>query len=440
MTSPEIRASDYNFIHNNIKKILGTGLGSFGYGQTVQSTPVAVGNIATRDQWNDLRSDIINCKIHQTGIFPPVVNLSNVSVIDDTPADPLVNFTLLADEAANFRFNLAPSQSLVTTRGSKTRSTAWDVALVLEIQAAFANADQARYFFNAGGKLGIEGFRSGGSSTDQNRSWTASLESAGVQYFSADPFKGVNFYTLTNVYQTYYEKRADAAYQNNRIRLQAKCNVADNSLGGATLVDLRVLYLDNYVDDDPFPFPPPDEVNGNLRIDITEVRASGVLYPSEVSDGGPTGNFTIASPTFVIGEITSTATPPASDPPPPDPLAVDATSLSVDITPTGTSTGNTIRKTAIEKTQLITEFTITRLSGTGSVIFEVIDYDLALTIKINSVQTTASSFTLDEVTTSATVELQADPTNASVGSKTIRVRTRTVIDTDLATINFDVID
>lgn len=439
MTSPEIKAADYNFIHNNVSKILGPGIGSFGYGQTVQSTPVAVGNIATKDQWNNLRSDIINCKIHQTGIFPPIVNLNTIPVIDDTPADPLVNFTLLADESSRFRFSVAPSQSQITLRSTKVLNTAWSVALVLELSASFANADQARYFFNSGGKLGITPFRTGGGSTDQNRSWSATFESAGVQYFSADPFKAVNFYTLTNVYQTYYQKRADAAYyENNLIRYQAKCNTADNSLGGATQIDLRIIFLDGYEDRDPGG-PTPDQVDGNLRIEISEVKASGTLFPSEPSDGGPTGNFSIVSPTFSVGEITSTSTPPSSLPPPQDPLAIDPTSLSVLISPTGNTSGNTIFKTSASNAQLLTEFTITRISGTGAVIFEVIDYDLDLIVKLNFVETTAVSFSLDEVTTSVTVQLQIDPRNASEGNKTIQIRTRTTIDTDLATINFNVL-
>lgn len=438
MTSPEIRAADYNFLHNNVKKILGTGIGSFGYGQTVQSSPVAVGNIATREQWNDLRNDIINCKIHQTGLFPPIVNLNNINVIDDTPADPLVNFSILTDEAATFRFSVSPSQSVVTIKDTKIFSSSWSVALVTEGSAVFSNADQARYFFNSGGKIGVSGVKSGGSSSDQNRSWTALLESAGVQYLSADPFKAVNFYTLTNVYQTFYQLRSDAAYADNLIRLQAKCNVADNSLGGATQIDIRILYLDGYIDS-YIPFPPPDEVDGTLTIQITEVKAAGVLYPSIVADGGPTGNFVITSPSFSFDEITSTSSPPASSPPPADPISIDPVSLTVFILPSGESTGNNVLKSSLNKSQLLEEFIITRISGTGALVFEVIDYDLDLIIKINGVETTATSFNLDEINTSVTLQLQIDPTNATVGNKVVKIRTRTSADTDLATISFSVL-
>lgn len=432
MTSPEIRAADYNFIHNNVKKILGPGIGSFGYGQTVQSSPVAVGNIATREQWNDLRSDIINCKIHQTGLFPPIVNLNTLPVIDDTPADPLVNFTLLADESARFRFSLSPSQSTVTTRGTRTFTSEWTVSLIVEASMIFSTADQARYFFNSGGKIGVAAFRSGGTSSDQNLAWSGILESAGVQYFSADPFKAVNFYTLTNVYQTFYQLR-DTAYIDNLIRIQAKCNVADNELGGATQVDIRALYLDSH---ENIWF---DKVDGTFRVDFTEVKASGVLFPSEPSDGGPIGNFSIVSPSYTIGSITSSPTPPASSAPPSDPVADDDVSLSVNILPTGTATGSNVMKSVISTTKLVQQFEITRISGTGAAIFEIIDYDNDLIVKINNVETTAFSFNLDPENTSINVNLQVDPVNATVGSKVIKIRVRTSVDTDLSTITFNVV-
>lgn len=434
MTSPEIRAADYNFIHNNVKKILGTGIGSFGYGQTVQSTPVAVDQIATREQWNDLRSDIINCKIHQTGLFPPIVNLNNLNVIDDTPADPLVNFNLLTDEAARFRFDLAPSQSIERVVGSRSFTADWTTALIVETNIVFGNADEARYFFNSGGKIGITGFRTGGSSSDQNRAWSDVLQSAGTQYLSANPFKAINFYTLTNVYQTFYQLR-DSAYIDNLIRLQAKVNVSNNELGGATQVDIRALYLDSH---ENVWF---DKVDGTFRVDFTEVIASGVLYPSEPSDGGPVGNFTVTAPvSYNIGSLSATTSPPASNPPPSDPVADDDLSLNLNIVPVGNTIGNNISRAAVPATQIVKEFTVTRINGTGAAVFEITQHDSDLIVKIFDVETSAFSFSLDPENTSITIPVKVDPSNASLGSKVIQIRVRTSVDTDLATITFNVIN
>jgi len=43
-----ISAVDYNAIHEKIIQILGTGVGTIGYGQIVRSAPVSPGEIITK--------------------------------------------------------------------------------------------------------------------------------------------------------------------------------------------------------------------------------------------------------------------------------------------------------------------------------------------------------------------------------------------------------
>jgi hypothetical protein len=62
-----ILASDYNAIQTKAALALGSGSGTFGYGQTVSSSQVAQNAKITATQWYNLRSDILRCRQHQTG-------------------------------------------------------------------------------------------------------------------------------------------------------------------------------------------------------------------------------------------------------------------------------------------------------------------------------------------------------------------------------------
>jgi hypothetical protein len=111
------------------------------------------------------------------------------------------------------------------------------------------------------------------------------------------PMNGQNFYRLTNSYQTYYSLSSSAPYAANLYQLQAKCNVSNNSSGTATVVDLRVIMTDGYVDPGPLGPPFTDEgVDGTFTITVTEKKATGPLVPL--------GTFTVSSPSVTVGSIT----------------------------------------------------------------------------------------------------------------------------------------
>ena len=299
----DIVASDYNTLQQRVAKLLGTVSATFGYGQTVISSPVFQGNTITAAQWDDLRNDILSVKIHQTGSTPTIRNIAVGDLIDDTSADPKVQYNTLLSTAEAERFELAVSQSQITALTPKTFSSVWSNSAEMTITATFSTANEARYFFNSGGAIRIESNRTGGSVSLQNSAWSDLLDIVGSQSFSANPVLAVNFYTLTNNYQTFYQLSSSAPYTSNTYKLQAKCDVADNSTGTAKVVTVKVLLEDDYVDPDigsgsPDVYPPDDQVDGTLTIESTEIKASGFLQP--------TGNFTITSPSFTISNITAT--------------------------------------------------------------------------------------------------------------------------------------
>jgi hypothetical protein len=295
--SNQITAVDYNTIRDKVVSILGTGSATRGYGQALQSSPVLPGNAITKAQWDALRYDIINIKVHQDGATPTIASVPANEPIRFGAGNPNTNFNTLIEQAILNRFALGGGQSVLSSKALTTHTTSWSTQASAELTVTFANATECRYFFNSGSKIRISALRTGGVTSSQNNAWSNVLTAAGVQSFGAAVPDNNNFYTLTNSYADtiYYYKSASTPYSSNYYELAAKCNVADNSLGTATEVKIRILLRDDYVDIGP---PAPgDLVNGTLTFTVDEIKAAGVLLPS--------GNFTISSPTYSLSSITA---------------------------------------------------------------------------------------------------------------------------------------
>lgn len=288
-----ISATDYTSIRNKIIRIMGTGDGSRGYGQSIQSSAVLSGNIVTKAQWDALRWDIYNALFHQTGSTPSIIEVATNSVIRYGNTHPNTQYDTLSDTADTNRFDLGSGQFTVEAGGTVTRSASWQSQVESVVTVTFSTAEQARFFFNSGGKIRFTSSRTGGSATDQNAIWSSLLSTVGTQAFGgATP--AINFYSLTNSYQTWYSSSpVSFPYSGNTYRIDALCDVANNSTGTARILTFRVVWADSYVDTQPS--PPDDLVDGSLALSVDQIRAIGNLQPS--------GTFTISSPTYGLGAI-----------------------------------------------------------------------------------------------------------------------------------------
>ena len=287
-----ILAAQYVTIQDKAQSLIGTGSGTRGYGQTVQSSDVFTGNTITKAQWDLIKFDIINIKLHQDGVLPGVVTVNVGDPIGFGASSPNNNYDTLLETAIANRFQLASSQSVVNSAASRTYTTPWSTSLTSTLTCTFSTADQARYFFNSGGKVRFTSTLSGGSSTAQINAWVNFLASIGTQSFGADTGI-INYYNLTNSFQIYYQSSLSSPYSANNYRLEARTNVSDNSTGTATQLFLRVTLSDSYVD--PGAPAPGDLVNGTLTIAASELKASGLLQPS--------GTFAITSPGYSLSVI-----------------------------------------------------------------------------------------------------------------------------------------
>jgi hypothetical protein len=157
----------------------GPGTGDHGMGQSISAimnppNNVTTGNVVTAVQWTGLIQTINSCMAHQghAAITP-------TSVIVGTPASYFASISAgsaLAYASAGTT-GLALTDSVTYPASySGTWGQTGSQTLVATHTVAFASADAARYFFNAGGKLKLSfartlGTVSGGNSLE-NIDWT----------------------------------------------------------------------------------------------------------------------------------------------------------------------------------------------------------------------------------------------------------------------------
>lgn len=161
-----IAATDYNnFLNgsNQLNTVWNVGTGDAGYGQTALSTVSQSGTV-TATQWATLINTLNSALTHQSGAG---------SGISATTAGSTINYLSTLATSINTAYTNRgsfASNAAVTTGSALT--TAWSATIAnpgsnpptggttqttltraFGARAAFASADQARYFFNAGGRL-----------------------------------------------------------------------------------------------------------------------------------------------------------------------------------------------------------------------------------------------------------------------------------------------
>lgn len=306
----KITSVDLKTIQDKAESLLGIGTGNRGYGQPTLSSEVSPGTIIRKSHWDAIRFDVVNLKTHQDGVIPSVVQVNIGDVVQFGASAPNTNYNLLLESALTNRFNIGPGRSIVTNIDTKNYSSSWSNTASCTATITFTGgytitnadgstwtataADHARHFFNSGGKIRVRSAVAGGS-TAQSNAWTNFLNSTGFKEFGAATDPTINFYTLTNSYTTFFQSNLTTPYSANNYRLEARCNVADNSNGGATVVEIRLTLRDLYTD--PGPPAPGDLVDGTLTMIFEELKAFGPIAPS--------GNFSVVSPNYSVSSISA---------------------------------------------------------------------------------------------------------------------------------------
>ena len=158
-------SSPYGYNH-----FAGTGALAYGLGQTALAT-VGAGDTVTASQWNSLFTGMDNIANH--------TNDTLTSTAARTAGDPIAIKSALVADLASLAAEVAggsTSASAISESSeleSAAASSRWNASHVVEQSITFANNNQLRWFFNAGGTMRMKMTRTGnggGSATSKDSS------------------------------------------------------------------------------------------------------------------------------------------------------------------------------------------------------------------------------------------------------------------------------
>jgi hypothetical protein len=264
-------ASDVNTPYSTGVNIMGVGSSSRGYGQTTFGSGVDTNTIITPNEYNNIRYDLLNASAHQNGSAAALTLAGKVSgqLLDTTDANSFGSYQSTIDSS---RFDCHSSRKTTAAAGGNSRASSWVSTVSANYALNFADSNQARYFWNGGGRIRIASSRSGGAASAQNTSWTNLLSSAGTQEFG-----GAAVYTWNPTPISLYSIYSSAPYASNNY------NISVNVPAGFTTFNFVLTWNDPYVDPTPGEPPlPEDIVDGTLSysVEITYPTGGHALTPS----------------------------------------------------------------------------------------------------------------------------------------------------------------
>lgn len=261
-----IQPTDYNSRVTTLNTSWANGANDFGYGQTGLSG-VSPGTTVTSAQWSSLFNTITAMATHQgTAIFnmPNPSTGSLIAAVNDLDG----NLALISANRLSAALN-GTQFTAYTGTNSQTSSTGtgpW--TLTFSSTVTFANQNEARYFFNAGGRIKIETSKtSTGLPGDSDWNFLASIlmgdiyitagnvsgyNIAGQTYFGIDKIGGsgtpsllvsnAGWYQLTPAaafVPVYRQFSTTAPYNNNSITVSVSKNAAQTQLNIQVVWDNR---------------------------------------------------------------------------------------------------------------------------------------------------------------------------------------------------------
>jgi hypothetical protein len=224
-----------------------------GLGQTNIST-VSAGNTITAAQWNSLWTAMDNIANHTNDTLSSTAAVSSGNTIAIKEA--------LATDLATLSSSIAngcPNATALTTSAAlqtvTTASEGWDTSATQEVSVTFTNANQMRWFFNAGGKVRITvgttaavvqgkdtAFADLGTAIGNLDIGSKATTRSGSGETLTTNGLALGFHDLTTAYQTILKLTSDNTnYTSNTVEIQAKLDAA---VGTATVITVKMIATD----------------------------------------------------------------------------------------------------------------------------------------------------------------------------------------------------
>jgi hypothetical protein len=278
-TGGTIQALDYNLLTwggntsgvytstpSNFAYVWGVGNGQFGYGQDASAiSTVSAGGTVTATQWSTFVQRLNLALAHQSGTGDQLASGSNIGIVAGATIAAFANVATAVTTINTNKLNFNSTRGATTTGANLDKGYADETATMTHtITVTFASADQARYFFNAGGRLSLVVSETGFfASNAKEINWATLINAVGTihldQLTSTRTGTGetlttngsaIGYWDLTTSNQTLIRLTEDTApYTANYIDIFARVAGAAGSNGGlGTEVIFQIDYVDGSAD------------------------------------------------------------------------------------------------------------------------------------------------------------------------------------------------
>jgi len=284
----------------NVNNIWGTGSGDRGYGQTTTVSSVSAGSNVTATQWSTLLSRITTMGSHQ--------GTSLTAMTSPSAGDEIEIIGAISGNITSLHTNRLTAAGNGTNEGTfNSDSTGnWTASAIQEATVTFDSADEARYYFNAGGYLQIDPALVSYTDDAKARSWDALTQMCGSIRFNAQGTTvagnttsatvteahtstnttlatTIGYYDMTTSYQTIFVQTlttSGSPYISggaNNVKIEAKSNGTQGSNSDAgTIITFKISFLDASSDQtyDKAEYDPLDIMDGTVRNSISRIPPS----------------------------------------------------------------------------------------------------------------------------------------------------------------------
>ena len=185
-TGDSILDTHYNGFATSVNAVWGTGTGVRGYGQTTTVSSVSDGTTISATQWTTLLGRIRSLSDH----MGKDSNITIDTVTDPSAGDTIGAFSTISTDIAT----LDTAAALATlgagfgsaTTNAPTVSGTFTGTITQISTLTFAGGNEARYFFNAGGKVEVSWNITGGTSDSKYNNWVALATACGTYQIFAN--------------------------------------------------------------------------------------------------------------------------------------------------------------------------------------------------------------------------------------------------------------
>jgi len=239
-----------------VAALVGVGYGSRGYGQTSVVIPAVTAGttVITAAQWNYLYAaiGILNTQTGLSLTLPSNVTAGTSVIQADTGTGGRPNLPSIISTLDNNRLVAAISQMAVSSEVSSVLSTAWATSITHEFTQTFSTEDQARYFYNTGGKIYVSASRVGGTGSEVDYAISDMLSQMGTIKIGAKTttYTGsggtaypIGYYGLTSTFQPLFTHTGSAyGYTSVSYTLQARAeNIVGVNGGNGTVIRVEAI-------------------------------------------------------------------------------------------------------------------------------------------------------------------------------------------------------